>query len=291
MSQKSNKKEMLLRAYELAYFLYGDKRCAMNVAIDAMDYIEAAANRQDKRFHYSGKRRYKVSFTDLQLLQWLVYLSSDSYEKKCEAESSYQKSEERMLTHFIKYLVLITTRLNSFHVSLGVSRILCDYTTPESSDIYNVVVQDPDRVPDDSYSRARKKALMDQIKKRFGDLLVLVRGKYGEERFFSPGNLEEQVDLVQECLRRFIPWGTDHVIPDGYDPMRCELMGLAFVESDPDTEHLTEISRMHAVLDPNCFERLTAGLGFEPPLKRFSVPHFFASQTGVDNSKSSVSLR
>lgn len=269
--------EWLKKAYELAYFLHGDRRIAREIAAKAMSKLDVAAEAQFKRFYYtptgresSRAARSKVSLNDLQLLQRLVYIESEPYEKEKEEKIS----REDLLVYFVKHLIRITLKRNSFYVALGLSRILHAYGTNETMEIYNTVIQDPERVHDDYYYRSRKGQLMKEIKSRFGDLLSLTRGARGEERFQSNESKEDELAIVKDCLERFTPWATRCVVPDSFDPYSETINHLSFDGRDPDGEHRVEINRIHAAMHPVCYCKIIKALGFEEPTKRLEIPKF-----------------
>lgn len=276
--------EWLRRAYELAYFIHGKKEVALEIAAKAMSKLDVAAEAQFKRFYYtptgretSRATRSKVSLNDLQLLQRLVYIESEPYEKKKEDEKKIGNDD--LLIYFIKHLVRITLKRNSFYVTLGLSRILHAYGTNETMEIYNTVIQDPERVHDDYYYRSRKGQLMKEIKSRFGSLLTLSKGARGEERFCAlEENSEDELETVQDCLKRFTPWATKCVVPESFDPYSDPLNNLAFDGKDPDAEHRVEIHRIHAALHPNCYCKIIKALGFDAPNERLEIPKFDMNQ-------------
>ncbi len=267
------KDELLNLAFQLAYFIHQDKELAKRIALAALEKVETAALAQDKRLYYPG-RRSKVSMTELHLLQRLVYGESEDYERQRESNAVTPPSEETMLIHFIKHLVRITVRRNSLYVTLGLSRLLHQYSTVEAQELYNLVVQDPNRVPSEDYCRSRKKNLMEDLKKRFGQLLTTARGARGEERFAAHGQPERFVELVRACLAAFTPWHTACCVPDCFAPTSDALAALVFGGGDPDAEHDIEVNRFHAVLHPDCFTKLIRGLGYGTPAERLEVPRF-----------------
>ena len=273
----------IARAFQLAYFIHGDKETALNIATEAFAKLEVAAAAQDKRLYYTPtgraaraeRFRTKVSVGELHLLQRLVYVESEPYERPAEqSPNGKSPDEEDMLIYFIKHLVRITVRRNSFYVTLGLSRLLHNYSTAETMEMYNVLVQDPGRVRDDYYYRSRKGRLMKELKERFGDRLRVTRGPRGEERFQTDDTQGRHAELALECLQEFTPWSTDCAIPAGLDPLAEEIHNLAFDGSDPDSEHAIEVNRFHAALHPDCFARLAAGLKFASPAERLSTPYF-----------------
>jgi hypothetical protein len=275
--------ESLNRAFQLAHFITGNKQTAIRVVSQAMAKVEVAAAAQGKRLYYRsagrsfGPARYgnKVTFSELHLLQRLVYIESEPFEREKERAGSAALQPEDLIIHFVKHLVRITSKRNAFYVTLGISRLLYNFTTPETMSIYNVVVQDPERVKDDYYYRSRKGVLLREMKERFGDLVRTCHGQRGEEKFQSDPNSVRFVDLVRECLSFFTPWMTMCSVPPRIDPVA---VGVPPLSSATDiNEHEVELNRIHAVLHPDCYQRLTQALGFETPDRRLEVPQFCLS--------------
>ena len=157
MERNALMEESIARAFQLAYFIHGDRETALNIAAEALAKLEVAAAAQDKRLYYTPtgraaraeRFRTKVSVGEFHLLQRLVYLESEPYERQSEQSPNGESpDEEDMLIYFIKHLVRITVRRNSFYVTLGLSRLLHNYSTAEAMEMYNVLVQDPgDQAP------------------------------------------------------------------------------------------------------------------------------------------------
>ncbi len=271
------------RAYKLAYFLHPEKALALVIARNALAKLEVTSNAQFKRYYYqptgrSGREpgkthRSRVNYAEPHLLQRLLYIESDGIEREQETLHAPLKQED-MVIRFTKFLVKQTLRRNSFYVTLGVGRLLHNYTTSETMDLFAMVVQDPERVRDDFYYRSRKKRLMKEIRDRFGDLLSVVRGFRGEQRFRAHSDPKTMNPLVRECLGRFTPWDTDCVVQDGQDPYGPEIPGLSFKGQDPDEEHIIEINRIHTVLHPRCFQRICDSLKMDAPDLRLAAPIF-----------------
>jgi hypothetical protein len=267
--------EKLSRAFQLAYFILRELQAALIATREAVSALDVTLVRQDKRVHYLPSHRTKVSLGEWQMLQRLVYFASEPEERRQE---EHGVPADALVAHYIKHLVYITGRRNSFFVALGLSRLLHNYTTAETAQIHELVAQDPDRGRDDSYYRRRKAQLMKEVQERFGALLAVQRGARGEERFQSLTDAGGYMDWVRECLRKFTPWETYCNLPAAFDPHTDELPSLCFRGNDPDGEHEVEIRRLHALLHPDCFERLLAALRLDAPVKRLEVPDF---QSGV----------
>ena len=291
-SQPTHIDEWLNRAFQLAYFLHGDRKMAMEIALNAMNKLETASNAQFKRNYYTptGRAenlratRSRVSMNDLQLLQRLVFVESETFERLKEKANKLDK--KNLITYFIKHLVRISLKRNSFYVTLGMSRILHNYGTNDAMEIYNIVMQDPDRIHDDYYYRSRKGVLMKELKSRFDNFLEVVKGNRGEERFQTQTTDEKLIETVKSCLQFFTPWKTECAIPDKFNPFNDEIQSFKFEKKDPDAEHRIEVNRIHAALHPHCFNRLTNALKLPPPAEKMEIPKFmFAeNQQNIDDN-------
>lgn len=283
MIELSRTEKWLEKAFELAYFIHGDVETAKHIAFNAMNKLEVASNAQYKRFYYSPearKSRNKVSMNDLQLLQRLVYVESEAFEK--EKEFTATATEKDLLIYFIKHLIRITLKRNSFYVTLGLSRILHNYATTEAMEIYNVVVQDPEKVHDDYYYRSRKGVLMKELKNRFGEKLEITNVNRGEQRFQASGYSETSAELVNKCLKSFTPWNTACEIPENFNPHFETLNSLCFTGKNADDEHRIELNRMHVLLNPETFQRVVNSLSFPLPQEKLELPKFNMKKKNQD---------
>jgi hypothetical protein len=291
--------QVLNKAYRLAYFLHQDKGTAIQIVAKATLKLNVAMAVQSKRLYYSPVGRFsrgesrrtdgirnKTLFSDLHLLQRLIYGESEPYEHQKERMAMAGRpgvcadcvpaSEEDLLVYFIKHLVRITTKRNAFYVTLGVSRLLHSYSTLETMEIYNAVIGEPERVKDDYYYRSRKAVLMHEMLQRFGELIRACRQQRGEERFETQQGSNEQRSLVRECLRLFTPWDTQCPVPRDFDPHESVIASLTSRSIAEENE--VEVNRIHAILHPVCFERLIAAVGYRPPVERIELPRFFSNQ-------------
>ncbi len=273
MAYPTTQGDWLELAFQLAYFIHQQRGTARQITLAALESLETTTLTQDKRYYYVGQRT-KVSFTELHLLQLLVYEKSAPFEQQRETDPARPLSSARLLVHFIKHLVWITVRHRSLYVAVGLGRLLHGYTTPETMELYNLVIQDPARVPTEDYFRNRKKELMKQMLERFGDLLATRKGPRGAVRFVTHAEPARFAALVRDCLTAFTPWQTGCYVPKDFDPVNTELPDFSFSGVDPDQEHPVEIERYHALLHPECFARLLRALGYAPSVERLEIPCF-----------------
>ncbi len=290
--------DLMNKAFQLACFILNDRDAALRVVTGALAKLEVATAAQNKRLYYrptgrlwsrgsqSNRFRNNISFNEPHLLQRLIYIESEPYEIAQEqAKGSAAVGEVDLVIHFIKHLTKKTVKRNSFYVTLGLSRLLYSYTTAETMDIYNAVIQDPERVKDDYYYRSRKGVLMQELKQRFGGLIDIGHGSRGEERFEAAANQGRFVELVLECLSFFTPWHTPCLVPAGIDPITEGIPSFSY--QGRNREDKIEVNRIHAVLHPECFERLTSDLRFDAPDTRLEIPRFFCANDMNNNGSNS----
>lgn len=293
---QSETRQVMQRACHLVFFLHDDKTMALQIVSDALSKFETAAAIQDKRLYYEpsggwrGARqqgwRSKVRLNDLGLLQYLVYLESEPYEQMKEQSlaGGSPVGDEMLLRHYIKHLVMQTVARNSFYVTLGISRLLFNYTTTEAVALYQTIVQNPDRQKFDSYWRERKLKLLQELKKRFGGFLELNQERGKETKFQTREDSSPQMALVAECLQMFTPWMTNCSVTAEFGNPSFLIPSLAFNGQNPDGEHQIEMNRMHSIIHWQCFDRLAQGLGLKSPLERLELPKFSLASGNHENS-------
>lgn len=314
--------DMTSRAFQLAHFIHPRRDVALTITRDAWAVVEAQLKKQKKRGYYvplgrflggvKVKARTKVSFDDSQQLQSLVYLKSEIVEIKQEAQLLKEAAENEqgetqspdgnqldtfMLTtrslpltdddwliRFIKYLTSISTNISSFYVTLAVSREVFNYTTEEAVEMYYAIVPNEERWKDGQYFRKRRnEVVMKGLKERFGPVLQTRVVAHGEHRFRCRNDAERFAPLVKQCLEMFTPWNTECIHAGRWNPMDKRINELCFADADPEKEHPIETQRMHTLIHPECFVRLTTALKLASPNERLEVPMFFLNHTGTDN--------
>ena len=287
---KSSAEAYLERAFGLAYFFHPDRDAALHIATAAMAKLRLAERTQARRCYYRprGRRllrgalsiplRSKVSVGRAQLLQRLVLLESSACERAQEARCTPDAiPDDELVLRFVKHLVGTASRRNSLYVAAAMGRVLHSYSTAEAQELFSLVVQDPDRVPDDSYVRWIKQNLFREVKERFGAWLRTCRGAHGEEVFETAEPSPHRRQLVRSCLELLTPWDTPCPVPPCFDALSETLKPLRSPGLDPDSEHPIEVSRMHSLIHPACLLRLMKGLRLPEPADRLSIPRIFHS--------------
>jgi hypothetical protein len=302
------------RAFELAYFIIPEKSIALRVIEDAWCSLDLILGKQERSRKTYGRLlgymkgeersrplRTKIRLSPEQMLQWLVYAQSDSWERATEyGDSLYAPRMEDMVVRYIKHLVRITSNRNSFYVALAITRLLYEYGTQEVRLMYDVLTaSDSARMKDMKYLRKQKTRLMDEVLFRFEGMLQMVTTAYREKRFESQPTTGRTIRLVNECVRRFTPWDTSCTVQERFDP--TAVSGLYFAGTNLADEDRIETSRIHTILHPDCFSRFVKGLSqfvgklpsdspdknckFDPPEEVLAVPQFhnFADRSPRDD--------
>ncbi len=270
------KETTLLKAFELAQRLCPERSTALAVTRRAWAVVDVAVAVQDKRLYYRPRRRHggrelsrtKVFLCEAHLLQRLVC---------AEAEATATVDSQAGFTAiFLAAVVRRALERNSFYAALAVTRVLHDYRTREGMRLYADLVHDGARVRSEDYWRSRKSQLMSELRQLYGERVELRYGMRGEERFVVVEDVEPLVPLVEETLAALTPWGTPCVVPEKSDSFRDGISPLAW--SGDAGEDRREVERMHALVHPLCFQRLTCAAGLDAPAARLAIPRLLCSK-------------
>ena len=273
MTSACNKDHLYLDlAFELAYFIHVNKEVAFFVAEDALDELPLMLGNQEKNrkpaeglsgFWKWGERnrpvRQTVRLSESQMLQWLVYKQSESWERQSEAGSGlYLPTEEDMILRYLEYLVFLTLRRGSFYVTLAIGQLLHQFDRRETRLLYDILTQsDSARMKDMSYIGKQRLDLLGRICQRFEEMVHTVKIPGGEKQLVTRPTSGSTKSLVLECLRRFTPWDTACVLEPGFEV--TDIPGFYFQADNVDEDHI-EMDRIHTLLDPNCLARFVEGL-------------------------------
>lgn len=238
-----------VRAHALARLFHGEDAVAAKVVAGAFARLDAAEHTQRKRLYYAPRSRSRTYLPRPALLHMLVLSESEPYERIDECAG--QVPERTLIARYVKHLVCIGAKRNSFHLALAVFRLLFNYDTAETMNAYELLLDEDDFVKEDYYYRARKRVLMGELEQRF-PALERVQGRQSEERFVMAARQEQFADVVYAALEACTPWGTT-----------C---------GDPASSQDAETQRLHALVHPPCLEALVARAGLPSPRARLAVP-------------------
>ncbi len=264
------------QSFDLAYFLLGDEQDAGEAVACALVQLQAADRVQRRRGLYPARlRRNRISTERGQLLQRLILIACEPFERRAERDPA-RSSQEDLLVRYVKHLVRLAWKRSSLHALVGLCRLLYRFETAEMLDLFSLLHQDPSRLPEESYCRSRKARLMEELVERFGSLLEVVREGRGELRFVTCGDSASFGDLVAECLERLSPWSTPCLVPR--DPAAGRAWRWPVRDSRGDGA--AEVARFHSLLHPACLESLCASLALGSPRTKLAVPRFRAEVGG-----------
>ncbi len=270
------REQLVEKAFQLAFFLYPERETALLILAGALNKLTLQRGREARRSYWRDKHLKRsitrITREESDALQWLICFESESYEKL--QEQRQDASLKQLAVRYVKTLVRITTAMSSFHVNVGLQRLLYSYSTEEAQRFYEALTEK--YLGADEYRRA-KAALMQKLQQRFGPMLETVRGQHGELRFAPCDHQEHWSELLQHCLSFFTPWSTAGACPISRDfaanglKLSPQLSGGSATSADADR---IEINRCHAFIDPTCFGRLAAALALDAPLRKLALPRF-----------------
>jgi hypothetical protein len=282
----TGQEDLLEKGFELAYFILPDRAQAVRIVTGAMNKLKAQSGRESRRAYWRDKHLKRgitrITRKEQDALQWLIFYETDLYEQ--EQEKSGSATIRDLVVRYIKKLVRVTTAMSSFHVNVGLHRLMHNYSTAETQRVYEAITER--YLGADEYRRA-KSVLMARLEKRFGDLLRTVRTQHGELRFEVQQDQGRWAALVDTCLKMFTPWSTNRAcpVPNDYDAssekLPARLSGKGPDKVDPNE---IEINRCHAFIDPVCYGRLMQALTFDAPGQRLALPKFFMDTNMKDSS-------
>ena len=269
----------LNKAFQLAHSIFRhkeeDRKIALTIVWDALRGVGVKLMAQNEADRHAPEKPTKVRWNTLQWFQILIYCKSEAYERQQEADNKNSLSEEDMIIRYVKHLILTTCRRNSFHITLGLSRLLYEYSAAETMALYDLVVQDPDSSTrkSDAYYRARKNKLIEELTERFQRFVRIHQAARGEKRFQAQDDSSRFTELVNEYLTRFTPWETSCLLPEQFD-------AWAPIHSLKSSQAI----QVHSLIHPGCFSRLTQALKLDPPEVRLALPKFFLTKKQSDGT-------
>jgi hypothetical protein len=277
--------DLLEKALQLAYFIVQDRSVAIELIHRSFTKLKAQQSREKRRFYWRYKhttlRTRKLNRARQDVLQWLIYVESERYEK--EQQQQRLLLPRSLAVQYIKSIIQMTGNMSSFYVAVGLYRILHNYSTRDLQSAYERVTAD--FAGPEKYRRV-KKALMQKLATRFCGLINISQSDSQELRFEVDDNQDAWAELVSVCLDMFTPWSTGN---------SCTL-GMPFWKQGPGTTRngrmpaaadIEETNRCHVFMHPPCFDQLATRLGLNPRSAKLSMPRFTINHYGDFADRSS----
>ena len=267
--------ELLQSGFQLAHFILPEREIAIQILIRALEKTRILSRREVRKFYWRdkhiGRPVRRVARNDSDMLQWLIMFESERDEKAQERLGN--ASTTSLTIRYIKHLVQVTTALSSFHVNVGVTRLLHNYSTGEAQRVYDMLMSK--YLGADEYRRA-KAALMDRLNERFAGFLKIRRQEHGEHRFETSPTQEQWIEVVVDCLRAFTPWSTQRICSEFVNANGKNGFTRP-IESDGKQNEL-EMRCCHILIEPGCYSRLMRELDLLPPDTKLALPRFFMTE-------------
>jgi hypothetical protein len=274
MPKYSNKRipdEWLLLALEQASCLHCRDEVVQEIVGKACCDLSVRSRDQKHRLYAKTRKPARIYLEDQHLLQHLVFWHSETHEKTQETYAPSSINERDMITRYLAFIVRKTLKRNSLYGVTGVCRFICRYELKDVREIYDALLDEPDRYKTDDDFRSNRKRMRDMIFKRFSKYLCMEETHNGQEKHFQLRDNQNDLSLLQlikGSLDAFKPWYTQ-CLPASFMPHE-EKRGI-FSHHD---EHVCEIERLHTLIHPDCFKTLIESLGFDVPDTRLGIPRF-----------------
>lgn len=268
--------EWVQRSYELAYFIISDHSKAIDIITGALEKLRVQSRRETKRHYWRDKHPEKpvrrMTRDDLDLLQWLVMYEAEQHER--DQEQAGSPSQQSMAIRYVKYLVQITTAMSSFQVCVGLSRLLHNYKTGETQQIYEWLMHR--YLGSDEYRRS-KGVLMHKLAARFDAFVRTCRAEHGETKFEAAADQSNWTKVVADSLTAFTPWSTEGRCSEAWQQFVTAVNEPAGHNSESDGNE-RELRCSHTLIEPACYSRLIKELALDPPETRLALPRFFMTE-------------
>ena len=286
--------EWMLLAMNQASYIHCQSETAREVVWEAVGRLRVTSAKQKKRLLHFCCQPTRIFLDDIHILQYLVFLASETQEKAQEAFAPDLISERDMIIRYLAFIVRKALRRNSMYGVTGVCRFIWSYPLRMVREIHSALL-DPDRYKTDDDFRRNKCNFADMIFTRFSKNLRVEDSRKGQEKHFKLRSNQSDwiLRLVKRSLECYTPWHTN-CLPPGFNPYE-----QAEAAAPNQNEHKAEIGRLHTLIDPSCLRKVTDALGFDVPDTKLAIPHFFnvkpddddhtggcGSQEGGDNDDS-----
>jgi hypothetical protein len=251
MISNSELTPLLTKAFELTDFLLADRSCALEAAIQATLKLEPTIAVQNRQTFYRVRCGWE------QTLQRLAFLECEPFEK--EQEAAGQLLLEGWIRHYIKHMIRLIMRRNSFQAFVAIPRVLYDYGTGDALELYSLAAPERAAKRGEDSVRRWKGILMSELQDRFGQGIA----PDAQCRFERDSRASQQMQAyVAECLTRCAPWGIEHTVAEKFD--RYSAADVAAISGDSKEESRAEWRRFHTAICPTCFAALLHGIAVAP---------------------------
>lgn len=265
--------EWLNCAVALASFIHRHEEVVKEIVFQASRDLSITSTKQSKRRFAKPKQPTRIYHERKHLLQYLVFLHSESHERAQETYAPDSISEEDMITRYLALIVRKSMKRNSLYGVTGVCRFICNYEFKDVRKIHEVVLDEPEHYKDEVDFRKNKQTMFRMIFERFPKHLRIEETRNGKEKHFilrENQNDLSLIRLIKQSLDSFKPWYTE-CLSAGFMPN--EEKQNIFRQSDK--HDVREIKRLHTLIHQDCFITLTNALGMDFPDTRLGIPQFY----------------
>ncbi len=258
---------------ELAAWIHGRGVTSQHIVEMAACGLGVASAKQSKRLFADSQHPTRIYLKDMHLLQYLVFVQSESEERKEEDSAPDAISERDGIIRYLAFIIKYILKTNSLYGVTGVCRFIRRYELKEVRGIHEALLDESEVYTADGVFCSHRSNLRDKILRRFPRYLRENEARNGQEKHFRLR--EDQSDpslvrLVKDSLDTFKPWRTN-CLPADF---------AAHEEGQGEFKHpdwsVCEMRRLHTLVHPPCFEALSKHLGINDPDARLGIPQFFS---------------
>lgn len=291
--ERAAREEYCERAYHLAAYILGDFAAAERVATKAVDALELQLQQEwERRVGTRSHRWYKICPNRdfmLHRLVWAYCLPVEREQEQDYREGARPLDNETMLIRFVKEILDDAFARNSFHLLVGLFRVLASYTTRDAQRLYELLSPDGDGGPDDYSYRRDKRRYMKMLAERFPGFLQIINTQ-GEDRFLKKETSGDSLRLVEEALNLFTPLKPRCLtLPDEFDPTDDVIEELLSpVSNNPradfrtqrEMEYDVEQLRMHSLTHAPCRSKVLGASDLPELSNHLEIPEFSLDRSG-----------
>jgi len=252
------------------------------VVLAAADVGISLVKQEDRERHQQpGATAKVISMLPEYHFDWLLMDKMESVEVRQELQGKPLISDD-LLARYVKFTIKAARNINPLRAAINWCLVLCGGFTAEQT-LALLAHAAPgfieQQFPEQECSRLRRKLLGHELHKdhkllggvrwRFAGMLPQEHGTL-VVAFRRPSSHE--VDVVNHCLERFLPWGIDHVIPCGY---KAGDSLSSFAQNVMKTMHLFSC--------PLCFSRLSCAWNLGAFEDHVRIPYLNPPQVRMDS--------
>jgi hypothetical protein len=274
-------------AYRLALAALGDREVVLRVVHESLDGISLFMREQQKNRDLNALNPSKPVLDEVQTFQYLLYEELEEMEKMQEADAfgaGRRWPWQVILLRYLKSVVYSSINHRPYYLAVGVGSLLHDYDWKDTARLHDFILQEQDLSKTQNKRNQRLRELKEYLIDRFGELLLHDVDGNGEIHFSYRPISDDLIQVARAGMNLLIPWGSEHVIPEGLSSEDAPVPGLRSNDGKAGDRWSVWKNRSHALIDPECFSRIAAALRLKAPHQTIQIPEHSLATSSDDDS-------